>query len=292
MNSIDAAPFNKYPAPSKQMQMHKHTHSYTFAFCIALSTFIFFYSPAYADELKQLTQLKKAYPDFIKSVSRNSLTWFNGERISIKDKQYNATVDTPSLLEQLNQPQYLSNKKIKCGTYTPTNDAGRIRNEVFFATMYGKNKNAVKNNLGTIYWMPNYFGHRYPLQITRVNGVNIKLKHVSHQLERLVKKHPDYLKYLNNPGGAFHWRYIKNSHRQSPHSFGIAIDINTTQSNYWIWDTGITKNKINQTDAFPYKNRIPCEIVSIFENNGFIWGGKWRHYDTMHFEYRPELLLN
>ena len=31
-------------------------------------------------------------------------------------------------------------------------------------------------------------------------------------------------------------------------------------------------------------------IVDVFERNGFIWGGKWYHYDTMHFEYRPELL--
>ena len=31
-------------------------------------------------------------------------------------------------------------------------------------------------------------------------------------------------------------------------------------------------------------------LVTVFENHGFIWGGKWRHYDTMHFEYRPELL--
>ena len=32
------------------------------------------------------------------------------------------------------------------------------------------------------------------------------------------------------------------------------------------------------------------EIARIFERHGFIWGGKWYHYDTMHFEYRPELL--
>ena len=31
------------------------------------------------------------------------------------------------------------------------------------------------------------------------------------------------------------------------------------------------------------------EIVRIFEKHGFIWGGRWYHYDTMHFEYRPEL---
>ena len=39
-----------------------------------------------------------------------------------------------------------------------------------------------------------------------------------------------------------------------------------------------------------YRNRMPKEIVDIFERHGFIWGGKWYHYDTMHFEYRPELL--
>jgi len=24
---------------------------------------------------------------------------------------------------------------------------------------------------------------------------------------------------------------------------------------------------------------------------GFIWGGKWPNYDTMHFEYRPEIFI-
>jgi D-alanyl-D-alanine carboxypeptidase len=28
----------------------------------------------------------------------------------------------------------------------------------------------------------------------------------------------------------------------------------------------------------------------LFEQHGFIWGGKWYHYDTMHFEYRPEII--
>jgi len=39
-----------------------------------------------------------------------------------------------------------------------------------------------------------------------------------------------------------------------------------------------------------FKNELPWEIVRIFEAHGFIWGGKWYHYDTMHFEYRPELI--
>jgi D-alanyl-D-alanine carboxypeptidase len=39
-----------------------------------------------------------------------------------------------------------------------------------------------------------------------------------------------------------------------------------------------------------HRNRLPFDIVQIFEKHGFIWGGKWGHFDTMHFEYRPELL--
>jgi hypothetical protein len=35
---------------------------------------------------------------------------------------------------------------------------------------------------------------------------------------------------------------------------------------------------------------MAAEIVLTFERHGFIWGGKWGHFDTMHFEYRPELL--
>ena len=35
---------------------------------------------------------------------------------------------------------------------------------------------------------------------------------------------------------------------------------------------------------------MPQAIVAAFARQGFIWGGAWRHFDTMHFEYRPELL--
>ena len=37
---------------------------------------------------------------------------------------------------------------------------------------------------------------------------------------------------------------------------------------------------------------IPVEIVEPVEAEGFSWGGKWYHYDTMHFEYRPELFAS
>ena len=114
------------------------------------------------------------------------------------------------------------------------------------------------------------------------NGAYEALQKVSAELD----KHPEWSKYLTNIGGTFNWRVIKGTDRLSAHAFGITIDINTAYSNYWQWDCDCT----NENAKLDYKNRIPMGIVDIFEKNGFIWGGRWRHYDTMHFEYRPELL--
>ena len=115
--------------------------------------------------------------------------------------------------------------------------------------------------------------------LTSKNGVADKLQLVSNELDKI----PKYYKYLENPGGTYNWRTIQGTNRQSPHSYGFAIDINIKYSNYWRWDS------IDGSDSIPYVNRIPLEIVEVFEKHGFIWGGKWYHYDTMHFEYRPEL---
>ncbi len=79
---------------------------------------------------------------------------------------------------------------------------------------------------------------------------------------------------------------IAGTNRLSMHSFGMTMDINIEQTNYWQWDCKCQ----NEDAALIYKNKIPLGLVEIFEKYGFIWGGKWYHHDTMHFEYRPELL--
>ncbi len=35
----------------------------------------------------------------------------------------------------------------------------------------------------------------------------------------------------------------------------------------------------------------PKELVDTFQKNNFVWGGKWGHFDILHFEYRPEVLI-
>lgn len=79
---------------------------------------------------------------------------------------------------------------------------------------------------------------------------------------------------------------MRGARRQSAHSYDIAFDVGVEHSDYWLW-----KNPgAAETDRISYANRIPHELVEIFRRHGFIWGGAWYHYDTMHFEFRPEIL--
>ena len=120
------------------------------------------------------------------------------------------------------------------------------------------------------------------LRVTRVNGVDERLRAVSKAILRL----PEEVRVrAAEVAGGYNWRTIAGTARQSAHSFGIAVDLGVEWADYWRW------NEPDANGAIPYRNRIPFEIVAAFEREGFIWGGKWYHFDTMHFEYRPELLV-
>ncbi len=73
---------------------------------------------------------------------------------------------------------------------------------------------------------------------------------------------------------------MARARRVSAHGLVIA----TEHSDYWFWA------KPGADGRYPYKNRVPWEIVEIFEKHGFIRGGKWYRHDTMHFEYQPEIV--
>ena len=48
-----------------------------------------------------------------------------------------------------------------------------------------------------------------------------------------LTQYPQYCKFLTN-ASTFYWRKVRGANRQSAHSYGIAIDINTKYSNYWL----------------------------------------------------------
>lgn len=108
------------------------------------------------------------------------------------------------------------------------------------------------------------------------------------------KEVADFVKSISK-NEAYYWRVIANTNRKSFHSLGIAIDIRPKSYKgkevYWSW----TKDK--DPDGWmltSLKNRWmpPQAVIDIFEDQGFIWGGKWIIFDNMHFEYHPELILN
>ena len=109
------------------------------------------------------------------------------------------------------------------------------------------------------------------------------LSRVSTKLKQLVAATPSLGTYVNGElGGTFAWRPIANTTRMSVHSYGAAIDLVMAKSNYWEWEK-------TPRGQLTWRNQIPQAIVDAFEAEGFAWGGRWYHYDTMHFEYRPEL---
>lgn len=160
------------------------------------------------------------------------------------------------------------------------NDPGRVRNEEFFKKIYGKTQKEIERNLVEVTWLPNKIGKK--LLFNKNNGAALALQKISNELDKLDD---EFLPYVENIGGTYNFRKIAGTERLSMHSFGIAMDINVAKSRYWRWD----KEEKNQKELNSM-HEIPQKIIDIFEKHGFIWGGKWYHYDTMHFEFRPELL--
>lgn len=160
-------------------------------------------------------------------------------------------------------------------------EPGRVRDDDLFAAMYGGTQQAVAARVEDVQWMLASGGKT--VRVTAVNGVAAALRQVSADLERELPE--DLRRLVATTAGVFVWRNVRGHERRSPHSYAIAIDVGVARSDYWDW------HKPGPDGGYRYKNRFPLEVVEIFERHGFVWGGKWYHFDTMHFEYRPELLV-
>jgi hypothetical protein len=158
-------------------------------------------------------------------------------------------------------------------------DPGRARVEDFFKALYGGTEGQVRANLTTV----NFCGTK--VRFNSRCGAADALTAVGKDLDGLFEKKPEWKEYVRELGGTFQWRLIAGTQRLSNHSFGTAIDLNVKKSAYWRWAPASTLANFSRKDW-------PTELIEIFERHGFIWGGKWWHYDTMHFEFRPELIAH
>lgn len=225
--------------------------------------------------------LLEAYPDHLCSATPNAVIWCDGTVMPWDDglavADHEAWLEGRDLADQMGQ-------RYPTGRSAPEParhfDPGRARYEPFFRKMYGDSAKEVSRTLKPVRWMPGSVNRR--ILVTGVNGVDEKLAAVSAEIERLPAP---IREKVAKTSGTFVWRTVKGTERLSAHSFAMAIDVGVEHSDYWRW------SRPRGGGELVYRNRIPLEVVEVFERHGFIWGGRWYHYDTMHFEYRPELLV-
>jgi len=92
---------------------------------------------------------------------------------------------------------------------------------------------------------------------------------------------------------SFQDKEIVGSASRSYHAWGLAVDLIPEgygrRQVYWKWSRVFNP----QWHRIPVEKRWspPQKVIEAFERHGFVWGGKWSHFDTIHFEYRPEILV-
>lgn len=266
------------------------------------------------EEPEKLSIFKKAYPDvnfisewqedkndwkisIIVENRKTELYWNNGSLIpetelSEKEKYWTLLYNY-SYRKNLEDPANFTNEQIEAmkkfgSDENRRNGAGTPM--FFFDAIYDSTS---REKLETHIISIKFLGFKVNVH----QRMKIPLQKVENKINELAQTDSeisDFLKSLGKNEGYF-WRVIANTNRKSFHSLGIAIDIQPKyygrKEVYWSWAKD--KNPENWM-LTPLKDRWmpPQKIIDIFEDEGFIWGGKWAIWDNMHFEYHPELILN
>jgi hypothetical protein len=162
---------------------------------------------------------------------------------------------------------------------TPWFDPGRARSDALFRALWFPDESSARASLTTVTFAPT--GAAFAM--TTRHCVAVQLQAALSDLAAV--EDPALTPWFTDVGGSFNWRVIAGTDRLSAHSFGTAIDLNADLGGYWRW-SGAAEGAVGGWDS-----AMPPGIVAALERRGFIWGGKWHHFDGMHFEYRPELIL-
>lgn len=197
----------------------------------------------------------------------------DGARIPYDDgrvKTPDARIAGPDI-EDLFSVAYPANGAPIAPVTDPAVDPGRARIEALLRATYGESAAAVDRALVRV----NFRGHVVRFHPRAASA----LQAVDRRLGVIVGADPSLARFFVELGGTFNPRKIAGTDRASAHAFGIAIDIDPSLSDYWR----------NAGARIAWRNRVAQAIVDAFEAEGFVWGGRWYHYDTMHFEFRPEL---
>lgn len=231
---------------------------------------------------RDILVLMLAYENYIKeiTVDNNGLIYLamnSGKKILYDDKKqkcYDEKLENPDLQDMLEEPYPLEDiTEVLNGNRDP----GRIRVYSLLDEVYGHEENQIRKSLKSI--STNYG----TLMFNENNEAANSLKKSLDTIATITNGNQQIGGFMYPTRGTYNYRYIQGTGRLSAHSYGIAIDLNSSDSDYWKW---ASKEKGSKRIAI-----YPKEIVRAFEENGFVWGGKWAHFDILHFEYRPEFIL-
>lgn len=137
-----------------------------------------------------------------------------------------------------------------------------------------------------------FLGHR-----VFVNTLLLEpLEAVEHEIRDAARGDPAVAHWIDELDVVYSFasRSIAGSGSRSFHAWGMAVDLRPASYGgrhvYWRWSRardrkGWSRIPIGQRWA------PPRAVVEAFERQGFVWGGKWFHFDAIHFEYRPEIIL-
>ena len=228
-----------------------------------------------------LAALAAAYPKALQALEIRSdqrlLVYLAGQKFIYDDgitKTPEQRLDHPDIKDMFYDTYPLANPTDRL----PKDfDPGRYRVEGLFMALYGDSESAVASNCVVV----QFCGHS--VKFNARYGAADALHAVSVDLTPLLAPKPEIRSYVDKLAGTFNWRKVAGTESLSNHSFATAIDLNVKKAAYWRWVPP------TQLETFSRKN-WPTEIIEAFERHGFIWGGKWWHFDTMHFEYRPEII--
>ncbi|WP_300384561.1 M15 family metallopeptidase [Clostridium sp.] len=236
----------------------------------------------YDTEMKQdILTLMLAYPGYILDLERSDDKVYcimkSGKKIIYDDKikkSHEEKLANPDLQDVLEQTYPLD----KNNTLMDKNfDPGRARPYELLSEVYGNSKQSIQSNLTNLKY--GYTNYQFNIQ----NNANTSLEAALKEIMPIAKTRGDIGSILYPASGTFNYRVIAGTGRLSPHSFGIAIDLKLDNRDYWKWSSEEQGNK--------RVAEYPKELVEAFEKNNLIWGGKWNHFDILHFEYRPEIIL-
>lgn len=250
---------------------------------ININTIVKASNDKYSVTLKQdILCFMLAYPEYITGIDVDNkgfvyIKMKSGHKILYDDKKSKTVeqkLDNPDLQDTMEQPYPLN---FPIGLMEKNFDPGRFRNYELMREVYGASKGEVQAKLRNV-----KAGYGY-LQFNLNNGAAKELSAAMKEVALLAQDRGDIRKALFPTSGTFNYRYIAGTYRLSPHSFGTAIDLASNKNDYWKW-----------ADAKNGEKRLlsyPSEVVRIFEEHNFIWGGKWNHFDILHYEYRPEIIF-